>query len=203
MKAECDSKIRLLATARELIWRSSYGSVSVDDICEKANVKKGSFYYFFKSKAELAVAASEAYWNEELKPKLDKAFAPDVPPLERLERYFSAIEENQTARKKECGHVLGCPFASIGAELSTQDESIRSKSAEISLRCRRYLEGAIGDAQKEGLVSPGDCSAKAEELLSYTMGVLFQARINNSLEPLRHLKTGGMRIIGARAEAAV
>ena len=44
----------------ELIWVGSYGSTSVDDICEKAAVKKGSFYYFFESKADLAIAAIEA-----------------------------------------------------------------------------------------------------------------------------------------------
>lgn len=39
-----DAKERLLAAALDLIWERSYGSVTIDAICEKAGVKKGSFY---------------------------------------------------------------------------------------------------------------------------------------------------------------
>ncbi len=63
MKQESETKRKILETAMELIWQSSYGSVSVDDICAKAGVNKGSFYYAFKSKAELAVAAYERHWG--------------------------------------------------------------------------------------------------------------------------------------------
>ena len=59
MKPESASKTKLLETAIDMIWASSYGSVSVDDICAKAGVNKGSFYYAFKSKSDLAVAAFE------------------------------------------------------------------------------------------------------------------------------------------------
>ena len=50
MKPESESKRKLLEAAIDLIWKSSYGAVSVDDICAKAGVNKGSFYYAFKSK---------------------------------------------------------------------------------------------------------------------------------------------------------
>lgn len=53
------AKEKLLDVAFKLIWDQSYGSVSVDDICQQAEVKKGSFYHFFESKAELAIAAYE------------------------------------------------------------------------------------------------------------------------------------------------
>ena len=38
-----NAKERLLQVAFDLIWEQSYGSVSVDDICARAKVKKGSF----------------------------------------------------------------------------------------------------------------------------------------------------------------
>jgi len=55
-----DMKERLTDAAMDLIWENSYGSTSVDAICERAGAKKGSFYYFFKSKSELAAAALDA-----------------------------------------------------------------------------------------------------------------------------------------------
>ena len=63
MRRKSDAKERLMNAAMDLIWENSYGSTSVDAICEKAGAKKGSFYYFFESKSELAVAALEADWQ--------------------------------------------------------------------------------------------------------------------------------------------
>ena len=57
-------KERLMDAAMDLMWLNGYGAASVDAICEKAGAKKGSFYYFFKSKSELAAAALEADWNK-------------------------------------------------------------------------------------------------------------------------------------------
>ena len=57
-------KERLTDAAMDLIWENSYGATSVDAICERAGAKKGSFYYFFKSKSELTAAALEAEWNK-------------------------------------------------------------------------------------------------------------------------------------------
>src|SRR5579862_9210660 len=106
-----NAKERLLQVAFDLIWEQSYGAVSVDDICDRAKVKKGSFYYFFPSKSDLAVAAYEEHWQHK-RPIHDQTFSPQVPPLERIENYCRQIYENQKDRKEKFGRVLGCPFAS-------------------------------------------------------------------------------------------
>src|SRR6266436_2846991 len=88
-----DMKERLLDAAMDLIWENSYGATSVDAICDRAGAKKGSFYYFFKSKSELAAAALEDCWNKK-RAEMDSIFSPTVPPLERFDRYFvSAVRD--------------------------------------------------------------------------------------------------------------
>jgi AcrR family transcriptional regulator len=44
------SKERLLAAAKELFLVRGYAATTVDAICEKAELTKGSYYYFFDSK---------------------------------------------------------------------------------------------------------------------------------------------------------
>src|SRR5438445_9410781 len=68
-----DMKDRLMEAAMELMWQNSYGAASVDAICERAAAKKGSFYYFFKSKSELAAAALEADWQKK-RAEMDSRF---------------------------------------------------------------------------------------------------------------------------------
>src|SRR3954451_4763938 len=108
-----DAKEKLLAVAFELIWDSSYGSVSVDQICERAKVNKGSFYYFYQTKADLAVAAYDAHWKCR-QPDMDRMFSPQVPPLERLSKWCSYMYCAQKEKSEKFGHVCGCPYASIG-----------------------------------------------------------------------------------------
>ncbi len=201
MKSECESKGRLLSTAMELIWESSYGSVSVDDICRKAGVKKGSFYHFFPSKSDLTVAAMEADWKSK-QPDLDALFSPQIPPLARLEGFCDGALRGQENKLAAYGKVCGCPMITLGAELSTQEENIRLKAAEILRRYIRYLESAIRDAQSEGLIPEGNPREAAERGFSLFQGALLQAKILNSLDPLRDLKANIFRLLDARAEAA-
>ena len=114
-------KKRLTDAALDLMWENSYGTTSVDAICERAGAKKGSFYYFFKSKSELTAAALEAEWNKN-KANMDALFSPTVPPLERFDRYFDHVHDHLAELQEKCGSILGCPMLSIGSEVSTQDQ---------------------------------------------------------------------------------
>ena len=75
--APTSSRERLIETAIEMVWKNSYSSVSVDDICKAADVRKGSFYHHFKSKAELAVEAMEQHYQK-AKSDFDKVFSADL-----------------------------------------------------------------------------------------------------------------------------
>src|SRR3954453_15273195 len=125
-----DAKQRLMDAVTELIWHGSYGSTTIDQICEKAGVKKGSFYYFFESKCDLAAAALDATWQQK-KPELDAIFSPTVPPLDRLRRFFEFGYEKQKEMKKQCGCVLGCPLFTLGAEVCNNEDKLPKKIKEI------------------------------------------------------------------------
>jgi TetR/AcrR family transcriptional repressor of nem operon len=201
MKPESESKRKLLEAAIDLIWRSSYGAVSVDDICEKAGVNKGSFYYAFKSKSDLAVAAYERYW-ENKRTKMDGIFSPQLPPLERLDRLIQAVTDDQLGRYNQYGKMPGCPFCSIGSELGTQDENIRIAADKIGAKMVKYLESLVRDLAAEGLVETNNPAELAQEVGAYLTGVLMQAKIENSPKHLDRLKHGILRLLGIRAQPA-
>ncbi|MFZ0708917.1 MAG: TetR/AcrR family transcriptional regulator, partial [Terrimicrobiaceae bacterium] len=152
------AKERLTDAVLRMIWANSYGATSVDAICEEAGVKKGSFYYFFKSKSDLAAAALDADWKKH-QVQLDGIFSPTVPPLERLMRYFEFTYERLVEIKKECGAVLGCPLYTLGSEVCTQDTVLRNKIEEILDRKATYFESAIRDAHAQGLIEAPDAKA--------------------------------------------
>lgn len=195
-----DTKSRLLAASLDLIRESGYGATSVEQICERAGVKKGSFYHFFQSKSDLAVAALEMAW-EAKRAALEEIFNADVPPLERLERFGRMIVEKQIELKERTGLVCGCPWFCVGSEVGAQDEPIRAKVQEI-LGCHLgYYESAIRDAEAAGLISPGDAAARACDLHRYAQGALTEARILNDLTPIHELTRGWMAMLGVETAA--
>jgi TetR/AcrR family transcriptional repressor of nem operon len=196
-----DAKQRLMDAVLELIWTGSYGSTTIDQICEKAGVKKGSFYYFFDSKAELAAEAFEARWPS-TRAELDTMFSPTVPPLERLRKYCDYAYRFQGEIKAKYGHVLGCPLCSLGSEICTQEDALQKKIRKIMDHKRKYLESAIRDAHAAGLIHAPDPEAKARMIMAYYEGLLAQARIQNDVEVLREMADGMLAMLGVKETVA-
>ncbi len=198
MGRKSNARVALLQAALDLIWERSYGVVTIDAICEKASVKKGSFYYFFDSKSALAIAALEADWEADGKSKWDRMFSAATPPVERIRNFFQQAYEGQVEVQREHGRVLGCPCFSIGSETSTQDETIRQKVQEILKQQIRYFESAIRDAQAEGSISRDCPPSMGRCLYALFEGSLAQARIQNDVEILRVLPETAMELLGVR-----
>lgn len=181
-----DAKEKLLEVAFQLIWDNSYGGVSVDQICERAKVNKGSFYYYFGSKADLAIAAYDEHWKKN-QPVMDCLFSAQTPPLDRLRKWCNHVYESQRAKSQAHGCVCGCPYSSIGVEVATQDNKIRAKVDELIGRGTRYIEAAVADAQREGLAGEGEAKQLARQVYSYMLGSVLRAKIGNDAEVLRDL----------------
>jgi TetR/AcrR family transcriptional repressor of nem operon len=190
-------KERLMDAAMDLMWQNSYSAASVDAICERAGAKKGSFYYFFKSKSELAAAALEADWNKK-KVEMDSIFSPTVPPLERLDRYFDFVYDRLAALQKKCGSILGCPFVSVGSEVSTQDQIVREAIDRIMDRKLKYFVSAVRDAAAQELIDAPDPEAKGRALFACYQGTVAQARIQNDVELLQGFKRVAKDVLGVK-----
>lgn len=201
MKKMCETKEKLLQVGFDLIWDSSYGSVSVDDICKRAGVNKGSFYHFFPSKAELVVEAYEEHWREK-RPAMDRIFSPQSPPLERIQNFCRMIYAVQKEKAEEYGHVCGCPYTSVGSELATLDEKIRARAEHLMNAGSKYIESAIADAIREGSVTVKDPVFASVTLQSLLCGMLVEARVQNDLKVLENLEGTVMKLLGAKAVAA-
>lgn len=190
----------LIDSVLELIWTGSYGSTSVEHICERASVKKGSFYHFFESKTALALAALDHSWSE-YRLELDQIFAPEVAPLERILACFRHHRKEQEELRKKHGRVLGCPIHSLGAEVSTVDLQLRDCLQRIISEFLTYFEGAIRDGQADGSMVAGDPAMLARLVFAFSEGQLLHARMQNDLSPLDDLKAGTLHILQARSEA--
>jgi len=201
MGRRSDSRQRLMDAAHELIWSYSYGAVTIEAICERAGVKKGSFYYFFASKSDLAVAAINAWWDER-RALVGEWFRPEVPGLQRLGKYIDFVVEDQIRAYEASGQMLGCPLFTLGSEICMQDGHILSLVQEIMATGARLFEEAIRDAQASGDVAGKDATVKGRLLWAFYEGTLTRARIENNPDLLRNMHADALELIGARPTLA-
>jgi len=83
-----ESKRKLLDAALAVIRTRGYSATRVEDICEAAGVTKGSFFYHFKTKEDLAVEAA-AYWSRVTSELFREApYHQPADPLDRLLAYI-------------------------------------------------------------------------------------------------------------------
>jgi TetR/AcrR family transcriptional repressor of nem operon len=186
--------------AHELIWGYSYGAVTIEAICERAKVKKGSFYYFFDSKSDLALAAIQAWWDER-RALIEEWFRPEVPPLDRLMKYLDFVSQGQLNAYDDKGQVLGCPLFTLGSEICNQDEQILALIQEILATAARHFEQVVRDALTRGDIERCDPVIKARLLWAFYEGTLTRARIENNPQLLRNMGSDALDLLGARAPA--
>lgn len=194
------ARLRLLEAMIGAIWERSYGSTSVDSICERADVRKGSFYHFFKSKSKLAVAALDHLWETSSKPLIEEIYAPSRPPLARFERMIEHWYQKALDCQQTHGRVLGCPYFNLGVETASVEPEVANKVREILDCYQQYLENTLQEANEKGDISISSPSETAACIFSMIEGCSTQARIHNDPERVRHFAEAFGRIVGAKLQ---
>lgn len=187
MNSAPDTQQRILDAARELIYSRSYADVGVAAICEQAGVKKGSFYHFFPSKRDLTLSMLDAFYLDLKENWLIKAFAEDISPMARLDRFGQLAYEFQQQVHKSTGLVLGCPFGNLANELATQDETIRIRIEQIFTNLQIVMRKALHEAADAGDLKNINIEATAQAMLAYFEGVMLLAKSQNSTEVISQL----------------
>lgn len=191
-----ETKDALVQAAVELMTRQSFNAVSVEDICRAAGVRKGTFYHYFPSKVDLALAAYELVWTR-MRAVLDNVFSPTRDPLDRLQAYADGAYAFYKETFEKEGKIYGCPLCSAGQEMAAQDETIRQRIEHYGVLHCRYFESVLRDMDAFSHHSRADLEKMSRELFFYTSGVLSQAKVANDPAVVkRDLLAGLRRLIG-------
>ena len=174
MTQRADTRQQILDTAAELV-------------CEAAGVSKGSFFHFFPSKRDLALAVMDQFAEQIGQTLVAKSFSPKYPPLERLDRFVKELYTFQKRLTKDCGHLPGCPFGNLAMEQATLDEVLRKKADRMLRGLAEHIQEAVADAVRSGDLPPLDQAATADAMLSYIEGIQLMAKARNDPELIRRL----------------
>jgi TetR/AcrR family transcriptional repressor of nem operon len=187
MHAEPDTRSRILATAREMFHGRSYADVGIQEICEAARVQKGSFYHFFPSKQELAMAVIDDMADDWAHGFVAEAFDQNLPPVERLDYMIDAAYYWQKAAKDIEGRMPGCLFGNLALEISTRDDVMRAKLNAVFDKAKDKFRLTLEEAVASGAMPPMNTEDTATAMLAFLEGVILLAKSRNDPDVILRL----------------
>jgi TetR/AcrR family transcriptional repressor of nem operon len=172
-----DTRERVLSIGESLILARGFSAVGLSEILGKAEVPKGSFYHYFKSKEGFGVALLERYF-EEYDARLSGLFAAEAPGGRQLVlAYFRNWLDTQGAS----GSHHSCLAVKLAAEVCDLSEPMRQELAKGMNGIVAHLAAAIRTAQADGaLKRQVDAEQLAESLYAMWVGASLLARANGS-----------------------
>jgi TetR/AcrR family transcriptional repressor of nem operon len=191
-----DARRRLIDAAGDLWHRRSYADVGVGEICAEAGVQKGSFYHFFPSKQDLALAVIDDRWEGGDRERINALMTCELPPLDRLRALLEYGLQEQYDLKAATG-ACGCSFGNLAVEMSGVDPVLRERLEELFTDWASLLRIALDDAVAAGDIAPIDTAQAARAVLTYIEGLSVMVRAAHDPEPIADLVPLAFRLIGA------
>jgi len=157
------TKARIIRAAADLFHRQGVGATSPDEIIEASETGKGQFYHYFKNKEGLVHEVLQTYLND-----ITSGTAPltyQIDSWDDLERWFFANIELQ----KRFQMKRGCPFGTIGNEVTDNDELIRQDLSLIFEVVKNKLAAFFIKEKAKGQLSP---EANEEQMADFCIATI-------------------------------
>jgi TetR/AcrR family transcriptional regulator, transcriptional repressor for nem operon len=159
------TRTKLLDAALKVIRAKGYSATTVDDICAASGVGKGSFFHHFKSKEELAIAATQ-HWTQVTCALFESApYQAVSDPRERILAYIDFRAQ-----------IVEGDLADVTCLLGTMVQETYDSHPAIRAACREGIEShartlAPMIAEAKALYAP-KADWDAENLALYTQAAL-------------------------------
>ncbi len=169
---------KLVEAARRLFWERGYEATSLQDVLDRARVKSGSLYYFFRTKEDLLLAVLDHYVDLLWPAVIEPAFGRTADPIERIFSILNGYREGLIYT----GFTHGCPIGNLALEVSDEYPRAREKIAQNFEGWRKWIRKCLDEAS-DRLPRGTDGERMAMFVLAVMEGAVMQARAHHSLEP--------------------
>jgi len=187
-----DTRSKIITAARLLFWTKGYTATSVDAICNKAGVQKGSFYYYFDSKKKLALAVLDNQWTHARENLLEPSFSDGEDIQKQFARFFDKLYAEYRASQQQSGSMHGCPFGNFSGEVPVSDQEIQEKLNDIFGGFHQYFKKSLScsfDEEKAALI--------ADQVIIYFEGMMLLAKIRNDASVIKQMTPGVFQLLAS------
>lgn len=125
-----------MAAAARLFWVRGFSATSIADIGRDADVPQGNMFYYFRTKAELALAVADVFVDE-TQSLIVEAEAASLDPRERIRFLLQRLGQSNRSRVDN-----GCP-------ISAAVRDFRRLAPEASARAGQSFELLVSFIARE------------------------------------------------------
>ena len=179
--AEHDTREHLLATGEKLCMHRGFTGMGLSELLKTADVPKGSFYHYFRSKEAFGVAMLERHYAR-YHQRLASHFADgEGNHRDRVLAYYQETL-NQFCQQ---GIISGCLTVKLSAEVCDLSEDMRTAMDKGAGGVIALLAQALAHGREEkSLAFVGEPLTQAQVLYSLWLGANLQAKMSRSSVPL-------------------
>jgi len=180
---------QILQHAHELIYKSGFKGVSMEEVAHKAGLKKANLFHYYPTKEALGLAVFD-YASREFEQKWAEKVKEEPVAL------ITAMFDEAIQSMQERGCSGGCFIGNIAQELSDSNETIRQRVARHMQAWRENLTTQLEKYCSKGYFqSDFDSKACAQAILSLFEGALLFSKATRELEALEDAKKMAVRYI--------
>lgn len=166
-----NAKEAILAAGRQSAQAHGYGGLNLRDLASEVGIKAASIYHHFPSKADLAAAIAERYWQD-TKAWLEEVASHKGDPVESLREY-----PNTFRMSLENGNRL-CLGSFLGAEYDDLPEPVRREVQTFADINVAWLGERLIEA---GLVAAAESEERARAVFAAIAGAQLLARSRSDI----------------------
>lgn len=186
-----ETRLRIIRAAADLFHKQGARATSPDQIIAASRTGKGQFYHYFRSKEVLIHEVLQTYMDE-----IKMATARvnyEINSWQDLENWFTSQVELQ----KSFEMTRGCPFGTLGNEVTANDELVRQDLNLIfEIVKSKLLAFFVKEQAKGKLAKRADPERLADFSIASLQGAMLMGKIRRSSrsvettvqEALAHLK---------------
>jgi TetR/AcrR family transcriptional repressor of nem operon len=179
MKKETIESILEIGT--DLILKNGYHNVGLNKILTEANIPKGSFYYYFKSKEDFGLQIIKFYSEKSL--VILKSYLENDTKnhKQRIISFFKAMQDIYTAKN----YKEGCLLGNCSTELSDFSESFSISIANELSVWQKCFEKCIQEGQIKGNIKTNESPKILGDLiLTMWEGALLRMKSAKNVESI-------------------
>ena len=168
-----ETRLRMIKAAADLFHKQGVHATSPDDVIEASNTGKSQFYHYFKNKEGLVHEVLQTHLEA-----IRTGAAPlryEIASWDDLDRWFMAHLELQ----KQFRMTRGCPFGTIGNEVTENDELIRQDLNLIFEVVKGKLAAFFIKEKAKGAIPP---DTKEDELADFCIAIMQGAMLMGKIK---------------------
>ena len=176
-----NTKQRILEVGAHIMHEKGFGATGIQEVLKVAEVPKGSFYFYFKSKEDFGLEVLDcffAHFKSQLAPFIKDESKPHIQRVQNFLTGFLDFFVNGEYRG-------GCPIGNFTLEMADINDRFRNHLRNIINESSVLIAEQIKFAQeKKEITNMDDPKALADFIFFSWEGMIMQMKVERSPEAL-------------------